>query len=1057
MQPQQSTAASQFAELTTPNARNDGEHSLHSLKSRAGSLPVTLHAFLAAAGAAVMVASALVIIFSTVGFEPGAPNEFQPPTKVHPIPPAIDTGSLPSHKPADQVDKLVGKIPDGQQNVDEPEKFVPPPQQPSAEPKAQPSRRQQLAIVRVQNWQGIADPAQGLEPDVPAQTLVVALGNRLLRSSPIISPAVPSRFMAVNIGSIESRYQVWNHHAAQPLSQFPIDCAIGDKIALRGDGKYLAVLRTLGNRVEICTVDDRKPREMADLCRGVAASFVDFVGTSLLLFNPHDGLLQFFDVSTHSRIREIQIPSYNSKCFALSPGHRYMAIADIRQAIVYLVDLSRDTPVAIQLELPKELGRGALVACHLRFSMLGNEIAALIRTPSNSRMICWNISTGTEQKHHFLHLANRVQQPGENHTFEWLPDGKGWLLAGGYYVDKEHGGPAASLDQILPKNQTPLRVTSDGRLLIVSTHGNQRTLETIVWPKEEIAKAVERFARGEHPSDVDFPPLTAIDVTRTNHLSSPEVTSTGWQVEPAAVEALPTIEKSTPLNSPRDFLEKLLIAESKARAVLYYDTGKVGAKLPTGTRWAESYNLRSNKLDSKVPIDFASKPVDLSSDGSRLLLQSDAGNRFDVINLDTGKHVVGFRPSAKQVESQPTAVTSAQFVDMNHVVTMSAGGLLVLWKIPECQAVYKFRTNFSSMSRATPVLSPDRKYLALAGDRTIHFVRTMSGESCGRLDTGGATPVHSLAFEPQGSRLAAGFDAGEGSLLRIWSLENAQVAAEVGIPAEPSPLVWCGQGHILCGGRYLADLTQQVVAWKYEVRSGMAFPNNQFGRCWYVTSTAPDERVTLVGLSLPDEQVSSILGSTKVKVPLWPADATYKLSVQVDQCPDTIRNRIGARFTRILAGSKHEFCPDAPFQLKIDAREMPTNRFVEISGVLLGRPEAGIVSVPMKEVLVRLELSNENGEAIWTREEKFATAPPDLDSPLPNGENLQEKLNDQLWMRATGWLDSSALPFVINPKDVLEGYGVSHITPEGPRLEHRSSMPAAAMPTRTDVGGSKQL
>ena len=181
----------------------------------------------------------------------------------------------------------------------------------------------------------------------------------------------------------------------------------------------------------------------------------------------------------------------------------------------------------------------------------------------------------------------------------------------------------------------------------------------------------------------------------------------------------------------------------------------------------------------------------------------------------------------------------ADFLSPDHVLTVNRAGVLVLWSLPSCKAVYVTE----GACEGAPVLSPGRTYLAAYQGGTFRFLNPNSGELRGRgpgagLGVSPARPTsRDAAFQADGTGLVALIG---GQQVVRWDLATGKVTADFPIPMTISPgpnshhavIESCGANHVLLDGRILVDLEKRSHIWSYFGPSVSA--GGPDGRHWYV-------------------------------------------------------------------------------------------------------------------------------------------------------------------------------------------------------------------------------
>src|SRR5208283_3377509 len=101
-------------------------------------------------------------------------------------------------------------------------------------------------------------------------------------------------------------------------------------------------------------------------------------------------------------------------------------------------------------------------------------------------------------------------------------------------------------------------------------------------------------------------------------------------------------------------------------------------------------------------------------------------------------------------------VVWADFLAPDRVLTVNRGGMLVLWSLPDCKAVYVAE----GASEGPAVLSPGRKYLATYTGGTLRLLDPSTGAVKGEARaptsaSAGRAELKGAAFQADGSGLVA--------------------------------------------------------------------------------------------------------------------------------------------------------------------------------------------------------------------------------------------------------------------------------------------------------------
>ena len=231
---------------------------------------------------------------------------------------------------------------------------------------------------------------------------------------------------------------------------------------------------------------------------------------------------------------------------------------------------------------------------------------------------------------------------------------------------------------------------------------------------------------------------------------------------------------------------------------------------------------------------------------------SDSGTRGGLAALRQGSSPTRTRGWSGPISSTP-----------DRVLTANRAGLLVLWSLPDCKAVYVAE----GACEGAPVLSPGRKYLAAYTGGRLRLLDAIHRRGEGR------GPGAGLGVQPAGpSSRAAAFQADGSGLVALlggqqvvrWDLASGKVTADFPIPMtiNPSPnshhavIESCGPNHVLLDGRILVDLEKRSHIWSYygpNVSTG-----GPDGRHWYVAG-ANNQNAAVTPLALPEENVNRVV------------------------------------------------------------------------------------------------------------------------------------------------------------------------------------------------------
>jgi hypothetical protein len=136
----------------------------------------------------------------------------------------------------------------------------------------------------------------------------------------------------------------------------------------------------------------------------------------------------------------------------ISPGGRYLLLTNTKPdgCSLAFIDLRTGKPAGtIRLQRENEALGGAV---GIAFAPDGSEVAMLWRYARGQtwgRLVCWDLATGKKVRDHKigrLHPALERWPEGDYRAFQWLPDGKAWLLWERLVIDRDTGNYLGDID-----------------------------------------------------------------------------------------------------------------------------------------------------------------------------------------------------------------------------------------------------------------------------------------------------------------------------------------------------------------------------------------------------------------------------------------------------------------------------------------------------------------------------------------------------------------------------------------------------------------------------------
>ncbi len=690
-----------------------------------------------------------------------------------------------------------------------------------------------------------------------------SLGN----GGEITYPTTPSPFVVLgkNFFDNDAR-QVWNLATKTLVGTFRGKLGLDDKtIALSPDGAYLAGKQTHGRSVEVRASKTGRVAQSFDL-DSPFLDFIDFAAGDRLVFGRlADAKLQVADIKGGDKVCDLAMASKAERQgVAVSPGRAYLAAASWPDGMLRVYDLADGKVVG---EAPTPRVNGQVVRCFgLAYSPDGSELAGLFEHFGAYRIVCWKADDGKAAAD--FDLGKEIRRPNfyEAEGIGWFPDRSAWLVLGHAIVDRRAGKRVWTLPFDDAKLKPgPRRFLDDSTALVVTT-SPAKALVTAEVPRDKVAAGAELVRSGGSASDASLPPIKAADwsgVKREPAAAKPA----GWSVKPGQAPQAPHLtSRLVALQAKAEDVRGLLFPGPGSREVFVVETPNQPGQANGSDgqpRRVERVDLASGKAGGRVDLPVVSDPIAVSPDGSMLLLREAAArDRLDVYAA-SAKPVAGWRPYEKE-SGDDRAVTWADFLDANRVLTINAGGTLALWSVPECKAIYAVDDAF----QGAPALDAGRKLLAGCNGTQLRVLDAATGLVLGASEVkkgrGPRIEPKAVAFRHDGARVAAQFSDRS---VTAWDLATGQVAAEYrpGVPLPGSALAWEGDDHILIDNRSLVDLRSKRQVWEYAGASAGAVGPD--GRHWFAArGVAGKEGATLLPLDLPDaaaERAETLMADPK--------------------------------------------------------------------------------------------------------------------------------------------------------------------------------------------------
>ena len=683
------------------------------------------------------------------------------------------------------------------------------------------------------NWSAKIDAPGQPVPAPTNKSFAVPFPGNFGGGGEVTYPAVPSPFVAIGKNFFDNDVrQVWDLSARKQVGAVKGPLGWDDKtVALSGDGA-LIVGKTNKKMIEVRATKTGKIAQTFD-AESPFVDFIEFAGPDRVVFGHlNDRRLHVGDVKSGDGLPDLRIGERVPKeGIAVSPGGTYLAAASIGAGQVDVLDVASGQVVG-ELPTPRQNGMVVHVA-GLAYADDGSELAGLFESFGAYSLVIWDAASGRMLDQ--FDLGKTVQKPTfyKDRAVAYFPDKAALLVLGCGVVDRQAGKKVWNL----PFDDKNLKVSPrrflDAEHAMVVSFAPGMALRTAEIPRDRIVAAATIVRAGGNAADAALPPLKAVDLAaarRVDLAGSPG----GWTAPAASGAVRRLTSRAINLKNKADEARAILFAgRDSGVAAVYGTASKPNADDPSDgqPRWFERFDLAGGRALGAIELPAPSNPIALGPDGASVLLrEAKARDRLDLYATADARPIVGWRPYGGE-EGEGRAVAWADFLDPQRVATINAGGMLVVWSIPDLRPLYVVEDAF----HGAPGLSPDRKRLAGFDGKSLRVLDAATGALVGE----GAAPGNlgprpdwkGGAFRPDGLAYAGQF--GGNALIR-WDLATGKVAAEVRaatmLPSDP--VEWLGDRHVLLDNRTLVDFGTKRVVWEYVgAPVGAAGPD---GRHWFV-------------------------------------------------------------------------------------------------------------------------------------------------------------------------------------------------------------------------------
>jgi hypothetical protein len=550
--------------------------------------------------------------------------------------------------------------------------------------------------------------------------------------------------------------------------------------------------------------------------------------------------------------------------------------------------------------------------------------------------------------------------------------------------------------------------------------------------KDDEGNPFEEGAKGADSGDGDDAPEANWSSVSTVAVSDPGK----WALKP---DAAPATEK--PVNKPIilastvkskgkgelpffEHVDNLLFDRGRGRALVVIRDGSPGKELDVKL---QRVDLLQGKAGEPFNYPSKMKPVDLDPAGEQLLSRDDFmfSPRHKVSGVgiwkleEKGLKKVKTFSAHEPGEFHKGAPEWAQFVDADHIITVSFPNKLAMFQVSKARAVYKMDLAHGS---GIPALSANRKYLAVSVNDGVYILDALTGDSLAKMP-GDPGSVSALSFRPDGTQLA-GFSA---QRLSVWNLEKGDLYRDIYFSQalHATKIDWLDRGYLLVGGQNLIDLDRRIVLWRYQFE-GMNAGSPAFGESggafWYALTSQDRKERGLFRARLPHEEALKTAASLRADdlLAVKPG-AQVSLSVNVQGDPNEQQKALNA-LTAQLRQLGMSVVNGGSLVLQASTETGKTSTIEYHAFGRLGGSEKATVT----EQISRLKFV-ENGKVIW--EAVSVSGAPHI-LHMKQGETAQQALAPYQRPNVQFFVNVKVPQYVARPSEA-GAYGASQFTPQG--------------------------
>jgi hypothetical protein len=311
-----------------------------------------------------------------------------------------------------------------------------------------------------------------------------------------------------------------------------------------------------------------------------------------------------------------------------------------------------------------------------------------------------------------------------------------------------------------------------------------------------------------------------------------------WKYAPAAGSsgvALAPVQLSLQPMSAHARALRMLFAPAEKRIFAVFEEPQFGGK--EALIHVQACDLTRRKVESAGTFAAAMAPLAVSPDGKMVVARSEKSgfggqSELQLFERDGNKvkprmawfpfrhHPSPFGnapPRGNEAEDpdrprlgREADVSWADFLDPAHLMTVSAGGEIGVWKLPEIEPVYHLPADsIVGGPFLVPAMSAGNVYVALPTRDGVALLRTSDGNQVGFLPADvSAASMYRLAWSDDGTRLAMA----QPGRVRVWDLSQQEMIRD--FPVTSGNILqdcgWAGNSHLFLNGRILIDVERRI-------------------------------------------------------------------------------------------------------------------------------------------------------------------------------------------------------------------------------------------------------